>query len=85
MLLPFDFSPILVYNITREVRFCNFFRESRFNLQENMEKFIDFDGNLNIFPGERFVVAAGVFDGVHLGHQLIIRQAVSRAAAGCWL
>ncbi|MBO5667633.1 MAG: riboflavin biosynthesis protein RibF [Lentisphaeria bacterium] len=46
-----------------------------------MEKFIDFDGNLNIFPGERFVVAAGVFDGVHLGHQLIIRQAVSRAAA----
>ena len=32
------------------------------------------------FTGERSVVALGMFDGVHIGHQALIRRAVSLAA-----
>ncbi|MBE6389042.1 MAG: riboflavin biosynthesis protein RibF [Lentisphaerae bacterium] len=46
-----------------------------------MENFIEFAGKRSIPDGENFIVALGVFDGVHLGHQLIIRQASARAAA----
>ena len=46
-----------------------------------MDKFIKIiypEGN---FPVKKAVIALGVFDGVHSGHQLVVRQAAELAAA----
>jgi riboflavin kinase/FMN adenylyltransferase len=39
-------------------------------------------GEVTDAPGEGRVIAVGVFDGVHLGHQRIVTAAVQEAAAG---
>ena len=50
-------------------------------IQFFMDKFIKIiypEGN---FPVKKAVIALGVFDGVHSGHQLVVRQAAELAAA----
>lgn len=44
-----------------------------------MKKFIQIHKNITYCKANRFVAAVGVFDGVHLGHQQIIRRAAARA------
>ena len=44
-----------------------------------MKKFIQIHKNITYCKASRFIAAVGVFDGVHLGHQQIIRRAAARA------